>query len=40
MIENIDLYDAIDKLSEKYKTPIILQYFQDLTITQISEIME
>lgn len=38
--ENIDLYDAIDKLDEKYKTPVILQYFHDLTISQIAEIME
>ena len=38
--ENIDLYDAIDRLDEKYKTPVILQYFHDLTIPQIAEIME
>lgn len=38
--EKIDLYDAIDKLDEKYKTPIILQYFHDLTILQIAEIIE
>ncbi|WP_243279213.1 sigma-70 family RNA polymerase sigma factor [Romboutsia sp. 1001713B170131_170501_G6] len=38
--ENIDLYDAIDSLDEKYKTPIILQYFQDLTTSQIAEVME
>ena len=38
--ENIDLYDAIDSLGEKYKTPIILQYFHDLTIAQIAEVME
>lgn len=38
--ENIDLYDAIDSLEEKYKTPVILQYFQDLTISQIAQIME
>ena len=38
--ENIDLYDAIDRLGEKYKTPVILQYFHDLTIPQIAEIME
>ena len=38
--ENIDLYDAIDTLDEKYKTPIILQYFQDFTVTQIAEVME
>lgn len=36
--ENIDLYDAIDSLEQKYKTPIILQYFQDFSIAQISEI--
>ena len=38
--ENIDLYDAIDRLDEKYKTSVILQYFHDLTISQIAEIME
>lgn len=38
--ENIDLYDAIDSLEEKYKTPVILQYFHDLTIPQIAQIME
>lgn len=38
--EKIDLYDAIDILEEKYKTPIILQYFQDLTVSQISKIMD
>lgn len=38
--EKIDLYDAIDVLEEKYKTPIILQYFQDLTVSQISKIMD
>lgn len=36
--EKLDLYDAIDILEEKYRTPIILQYFYDLTIKQISEI--
>ena len=38
--ENIDLYDAIDSLSEKFKTPIILQYFHDLTVSQIAQIMD
>lgn len=37
---HMDLYDAIDSLDKKYKTPIILQYFQDLTTSQIAEIME
>lgn len=36
--EKIDLYDAIDILEEKHRTPIILQYFYDLTTKQISEI--
>lgn len=36
--ERLDLYDAIDILEEKYRTSIILQYFYDLTIKQISEI--
>ena len=38
--EKIDLYDAIDILDEKYKIPIILQYFQDLTLSQISKILD
>lgn len=38
--EKIDLYNAIDILDEKFKTPIILQYFQDMTIKEISEILE
>lgn len=36
--ERIDLYDAIDLLDDKYRTPIILQYFYGLSIHQISEI--
>ncbi|MGL6106257.1 sigma-70 family RNA polymerase sigma factor [Romboutsia sp.] len=36
--KNIDLYAAIDVLDEKYKTPIILHYFYDYTISQISDI--
>ncbi|HBF5971867.1 TPA: sigma-70 family RNA polymerase sigma factor, partial [Clostridioides difficile] len=38
--DKIDLYDAIDRLDEKYKTPIILQYFQDMTIGEIAEILD
>lgn len=38
--EKIDLYNAIDLLDEKFKTPIILQYFQDMSIKEISEILE
>jgi len=38
--ENLDLYAAVDKLNEKYKTIIILKYFQDFTLTEISEILQ
>lgn len=38
--ENLDLYNAIDSLESKYRTPIILQYFYDLTISQIAEITD
>ena len=38
--EKIDLYNAIDILDEKFKTPIILQYFHDMTIKEIAEILE
>lgn len=38
--EKIDLYDAVDKLDEKYKTVIILKYFNDMTIKEIAEIMD
>lgn len=37
---NVDLYNAIDNLNEKYKSVIILKYFEDMTITQISEILD
>lgn len=38
--EKIDLYNAIDILEEKFKTPIILQYFQDMTIKEIADVLE
>jgi RNA polymerase sigma-70 factor, ECF subfamily len=36
---NIDLLKAVDKLNINLKTIILLMYFQDLTIIQISEIL-
>lgn len=40
-LENrIDLYNAIDILEEKYKTPIILQYFHDMEIKEIARILD
>lgn len=34
--EILDLYNAIDRLSESYKTVIILKYFEDLKIDEIA----
>ena len=38
--DKLDLYDAIDCLREDYKTVIVLKYFNDLSINEISSIME
>lgn len=38
--DKIDLYNAIDVLDEKFKTPIMLQYFHDMSIKEISQILE
>lgn len=38
--DKIDLYNAIDILEEKYKTPIILQYFHDMEIKEIACILD
>lgn len=38
--DKLDLYDAIDCLREDYKTVIVLKYFNDLSINDISSIME
>lgn len=38
--EKMDLYEAIDKLKEDYKTVIMLRYFEDLTLNDIAEITE
>lgn len=37
---NIDLFNAIDKLSDKYKTAIILRYIHDMPIKEVAIIME
>ena len=37
--EKWDLYDAIDVLPERYRTVIILKYFSDMTIREISYAM-
>lgn len=38
--EKLDILAAIDKLNPKYKNIVILKYFQDLTITEISQALD
>ena len=40
MESEIDLHNAIDKLEDKYKTIVILKYFQGMTLKEISEVLE
>lgn len=35
--ENIDLYEAIDKLPGKFKTIIMLRFFEDMSLEEISQ---
>lgn len=37
---NLDLYNAIDLLKYEYKTVIILKYFEDMKIDEISKILD
>ncbi|MGL4372274.1 MAG: sigma-70 family RNA polymerase sigma factor [Turicibacter sp.] len=36
----LDLYDAMDQIRPEYKTVIILKYFNDLGVEQISQMMD
>ena len=38
--EKMDLYRALDSLKPDYKKALILKYFQDFSVTEISEMME
>lgn len=38
--ERMDLYRAIDRLPENYRTIIILKYFNDVRISEIARIMD
>ena len=38
--EKMDLYNAIDTLKDKYKTVIILRYFNNMSIDEISRTMK
>lgn len=35
----MELYDAIDRIGDKYKTVIVLKYFEDMKIKDISKIL-
>ncbi|MFS0783077.1 sigma-70 family RNA polymerase sigma factor [Bacillus sp. 1P06AnD] len=37
--EKMDLLKALDEIEEKYKTVLILRYYQDYTVNQISEVL-
>lgn len=37
--EKLDLLDAIYRIDEKYKTVLLLKYYEDLTFEQIAEIL-
>ena len=39
LISNIDLFSAIDKLSLEQRTVVVLKYFQDLTLSQVAEVL-
>lgn len=38
--KGIELYNAIDKLSEDIKTVIMLHYYEEMTLKEISEITD
>ena len=38
--EKLDLYNSIDLLNDNYKTVIIMMYFNDMKIKDISKVME
>ena len=37
--ENFDLKSALDNLPEKYRTVVLLRYFEDLKLEEIAEIL-
>jgi RNA polymerase sigma-70 factor (ECF subfamily) len=37
--QSLDLFNAISKLNEKSKTIVILKYFQDMTLTEIADML-
>lgn len=39
IVDRLDILNSIEKLENKYRDVIVLKYFQDLTITEISEVL-
>ncbi|HWP97533.1 MAG TPA: sigma-70 family RNA polymerase sigma factor [Syntrophomonadaceae bacterium] len=39
LISSTDLFNAIDKLNVEQRTVVVLKYYQDLTLTQIADIL-
>ena len=39
LLSSIDLFNAIDKLNLEQRTIVVLKYYQDLTLTQIADIL-
>jgi RNA polymerase sigma-70 factor, ECF subfamily len=40
IVDRLELFTAIDRLNERYKSIIILKYYQDKTLKQIAEILD
>lgn len=38
--QNLDLQEAMDQLPDKYKTIIILRYFEDMKIEEVAQVMD
>ncbi|UHA74894.1 sigma-70 family RNA polymerase sigma factor [Paenibacillus sp. 481] len=38
--ENMDLYEALDKLDEKSRTVLMLRYFEDMPIKEIADVLD
>lgn len=38
--KDVDLYKALDELPDKYRTVVILRFFEDLKIEEVAEILD
>lgn len=38
--ENMDLHEIIEKMDEKYKTVLILRFFEDMTLQEIADTLQ